>query len=120
MVPLVILKNDYKNILQEVINLLENEGLRIITSFDSQTTRRDKTSVFCPHHGTAVCNYHIIIMLVYETDGYPATLIVYGQDDEYWISLTFPPGLRPSASLQNQINTALKQSHLYVSSNLSL
>jgi len=117
---LVILKNDHTSILQEVSNLLENEGLRVITSFDSQTTRMDQTSVFCPHHGTAVCNCHIIIMLVYETDGYPATLIIYGQDDEYWISLSFSPGLRPSASLQNHINTALKQSQFYASPNLML
>lgn len=108
MVPLVILKNDHNNILQEVINLLENEGLRVITSFDSQTTRRDKTSVYCPHHSGAVCNCHIMVMLVYETDGYPATLTAYGQDDEYWISLTFPPGLRPSATLQTQIANTLK------------
>ena len=107
MTPLLILKNGRANAIQQVTDALNRAGLRVITSFDSRRTRMDTTGVACPHHGTDNCNCHIVVMLVYEANGYPATLIAYGQDDDTWISLVYPPGLRPSASLQSQIKNAL-------------
>jgi len=107
MMPLLILKNGRENAIQQVIEALHNAGLQVITSFDSRRTRMNKTDIPCPHHGTAVCNCHIVVMLVYESEGYPATLIAYGQDDDTWISLTYPPGLRPSTALQAQIKNSL-------------
>ena len=107
MTPLLILKNGRENAIQQVTDALNDAGLRVITSFDSRRTRMDKADIVCPHHGTAACNCHIVVMLVYETGDYPATLIAYGQDDETWISLAYPPGLRPSASLQSQIKNSL-------------
>ncbi len=107
MKPLLILNNGRENAIQQVTDALNNAGLQVIISFDSRRTRMDQTRIPCPHHGTAVCNCHIVVMLVYEAEGYPATLTAYGQDDDTWISLTYPPGLRPSATLQAQIKHSL-------------
>lgn len=115
MTPLLILENGREHPVQQVIEKLHKVGLRVSTSFDSRHTRREAANILCPHHGTAVCNCHMVVLLVYETEGHPATLIGYGQDDEFWVSLTYPPGLRPSATLQSQIATALKPALLPIS-----
>ena len=87
-----------------VTDVLNETGLRVITSFDSQLTR---TPTSCPHHGTAVCDCQVVILLVYDKDGQPATLLAHGQDGETWISLAVAPGQRPSARLENRIKQAL-------------
>jgi hypothetical protein len=107
MTPLLILKNGRADAIQQVTEALHGAGLQVITSFDSRRTRMNKTNISCPHHGTEDCNCHIVVMLVYESEGYPATLVAYGQDDDTWISLAYPPGLRPSAALQAQIKNSL-------------
>ncbi len=112
MIPSVLLQNGRKNPIQHLIATLQDAGLHVMVSFDSRHTRVKQQEFLCPHHGTDICNCHIVVLLVYDTEGYPATLIAYGQDDEIWVSLTYPPGLRPSFSLQNQIKAILTPSLL--------
>jgi len=107
MTPLLILKDGRANAIQQMTRALHNAGLQVITSFDSRRTRIEKTDISCPHHGTAVCTCHIVVLLVYKLEEQPATLIAYGQDDDTWISLAYSPGLRPSAALQAQIKNSL-------------
>ena len=102
--PLLTLHCRCDTAVTEITEALENSGLRIMPSFDSSLATVPTT---CPHHGTEQCDCRIVILLVYGADERPATLMVHGQDGETWISLTYPPGLRPSASLQTQIKNAL-------------
>lgn len=90
-----------------VTDVLNESGLRVITSFDSQLVR---TPASCPHHGTAVCDCQVVILLIYDKDGQPATLLAHGQDGETWISLAVAPEQRPSARLENRIKQALSPS----------
>jgi hypothetical protein len=107
MTPLLVLKNGRVDAIQQVTEALHNAGLQVIPSFDSRRTRINNTDIACPHHGTAVCTCHIVVLLVYKSEEQPATLIVYGQDDDTWVSLAVSPGLRPSAALQAQIKNSL-------------
>ncbi len=107
MIPLLFLKSDHTGAIQQVAKALHKAGLQVVMSFDSRRTRIEKNDIACPHHGTAVCNCHIVVLLVYKPEEQPATLIVYGQDDDTWISLAYAPGLRPSSALQAQIKNSL-------------
>ncbi len=107
MTPLLVLKNGRADAIQQVTEALHNAGLQVIPSFDSRRTRIDKTDFSCPHHGTAVCTCHIVVLLVYKSEEQPATVIVYGQDNDTWVSLAISPNLRPSAALQAQIKNSL-------------
>lgn len=107
MMPLIKLNCDCDEAVSEVIDNLHGCGLRAMISFDSRLTREMATPVVCPHHGTAVCDCRIVILLIYETDSRPATLLAHGQDGETWISLVIAPGQRPSAPLENKIRQAL-------------
>jgi hypothetical protein len=86
---------------------LNDTGLRVMLSFDSQHTRKSGTTATCPHHGTADCDCQIVILLVYDTGSQPATILAHGQDGETWISLVVAPGQRPPMYLENKIKQAL-------------
>lgn len=112
MVPLVILKNGRNHSIKMIKTALESVGLRVLVSFDSRQTQANNTNINCPHHGTAVCDCRIVVLLVYGTEGRPASVVVYGQAEEMRVSLIYPPGLRPSLTLQNQIKATLNSSLL--------
>jgi len=107
MMPLLKLNCTGGKAVTRVTDALSETGLRVMLSFDSQHTRIAATPAACPHHGTADCDCQIVILLIYEADGRPATLLVHGQDGETWISLVVAPGQRPHAHLENKIKQAL-------------
>lgn len=90
-----------------ITDVLQERGLRVMTSFDSQLARGAANLAVCPHHGTTACDCRIVILLVYEEGSQPATLLAHGQDGETWISLVVAPGQRPPARLENKIRQAL-------------
>ena len=107
MMPLIKLNCTGDEAVFKVTDVLHGSGLRVMTSFDSQLTRTTVTPSVCPHHGTADCDCQIVILLIYDQDGQPATLFAHGQDGETWISLVVAPGQRPDAALENKIKQAL-------------
>ena len=88
----------------EVTKALENAGLRVMLSFDSRLTG---VPTVCPHHGAEQCDCQIVILLVYEDEGRPATLMAHGQDGETWISIAAAPDQRPSPGLEAAIKHIL-------------
>ena len=107
MMPLLKLNCTGDKAVARVKDALNDIGLRVMMSFDSHLTRETATPATCPHHGTADCDCQIVILLVYEADGRPATLLAHGQDGETWISLVVAPGQRPSSRLEHKIKQAL-------------
>lgn len=107
MVPLIKLAFTGNEAVSWITDVLQSSGLRVMTSFDSQLTRTIVAPSTCPHHGTAACDCQIVILLVYDQDGQPATLLADGQDGETWISLVVAPGQRPHARLENKIKEAV-------------
>ncbi len=87
---------------------LESAGLRIANSFDLQSARAALSHCTCPHHGTAVCDCQMVVLLVYGADGSPATLVAHGHDGQTWLSLVETPEQRPSPQLKESIQLALK------------
>ncbi|MDX1413760.1 MAG: hypothetical protein R3293_06185 [Candidatus Promineifilaceae bacterium] len=107
MLPLLNLDCDCDEAAVKVIDALVNANLRVVTSFDSQHTCEPGNRAPCPHHGTAVCDCRIIILLIYEATSHPATLLAHGQDGETWVSLATAAGQRPTTGLENKIRLAL-------------
>ncbi len=107
MVPLLKLNCIGDDALSRVMEILNETGLRVMVSFDSHHVRETLSPAMCPHHGTSGCDCQIVILLVYDDDRKPATLLAHGQDGETWISLATAPGQRPPAHLERKISTAL-------------
>jgi hypothetical protein len=79
MLPLLELDSPCDEAVARAKCALEDNGLRVIMSFDSQLTRRSASSVPCPHHGIT-CDCQLVVLLVYDKDNQPATLLAQGQD----------------------------------------
>jgi hypothetical protein len=87
---------------------LENAGLQVANSFNLQSARATLVHCTCPHHGTADCDCQMVVLLVYGSDGSPATLVAHGHDGQTWLSLVETPEQRPSPQLKESIEMALK------------
>ena len=107
MAPLLKLSCIGDEAVSRVKVVLNNTGLQVLVSFDSHHVREGSVPVACPHHGTSNCDCQIVILLVYDEGGQPATLMAYGQDGETWVSLAAAPGQRPPARLESKIAQAL-------------
>lgn len=81
--------------------------LQAVTSFDLRAACGAHTDCTCPHHGTAACDCQMVVLLVYDRDGGPATLVLHGRDGRTYLSLTDSPGQRPPPKLAAAIVTAL-------------
>jgi len=107
MTPFLKLNCNGAEAVTRVTAALTETGLRVMMSFDSHLARTATPSAACPHHGTADCDCQIVILLVYDQDGQPATLLAHGQDGETWISMVVAPGQRPHVRLENKIKQTL-------------
>lgn len=81
--------------------------LQVLSSFDLRLARQAHATYICPHHGTAVCDCQMVILLVYGGDARPATVMVRGCDGMTTLSLADGPTERPSPELETAINHAL-------------
>ena len=90
-----------------MLHILNESGLRVLVSFDSHHVRANAAPAACPHHGTTDCDCQVAILLVYDEEKRPATLLAHGQDGETWVSLVSTLGQRPSAQLESKIVRAL-------------
>lgn len=86
---------------------LERAGLRVYRSFDLRSAHTVESSCACPYHGTEACDCQMVVLLVYEGQGTPATLVLHGHEGRTWMSLVEAP----HAGLQASITSALAPIH---------
>ena len=85
-------------------------GLTSLVSFDSRTMRHGQSGLPCPRHGDSRgrnscgrngrCDCQIIILLVYDADAQPATLVLHGASSFLTLSLVDTPQQRPLPQLR--------------------
>ncbi len=69
-------------------------GFRTVQTFDLQVARLAHSDCTCPHHGTADCDCQLVVLLVYEQDDEPSTLVIHSRDNRTWLSLAGPVSAR--------------------------
>jgi hypothetical protein len=107
MAQLLTLEYPSGEAVQWITQALSQADLQVATSFDLRTARAAHTDCACPHHGTALCDCQMVILLVYGTEACPATLVVHGRDGRTYLSLADTPGQRPPPRLTATIFAAL-------------
>lgn len=90
-----------------IAETLAQANLQVATSFDLHTARETHMGCSCPHHGAAACDCQLVVLLVYGTDAYPATLVIHGRDRRTFLSLADSTGQRPSPKLAATIFASL-------------
>ena len=77
-----------------VTQQLTAAGLSVVQTFDLQEARSAHSECTCPHHGTADCDCQLVVLLVYQQDEDPSTLVIHSRDNQTRISLAGPAARR--------------------------
>lgn len=67
---------------------LTQAGLRPVQTFDLHTARLAQHDCPCPNHGTDECDCQMVVLLVYGEVDKPETLILHGNGETTWLSIT--------------------------------
>ncbi len=83
-----------EQVIPDLVEALQGQGLRVVISFDLQLARAGQSACCCPHHGTEDCTCQYAVLLVYASKqthlGY-RTITVHGRDGKVWLSLLENP-----------------------------
>lgn len=94
--------------LQWATEQLLQAGLRPVQTFDLHTARFALHDCLCPNHRKNECDCQMVVILVYGKAVDPATLILYGNDGQTWLSTVDGPRQRSDAGLMKAIQQALE------------
>jgi hypothetical protein len=89
-----------EEVIPELVNRLERQGLHVMITFDLQLARANQADCQCPHHGTERCTCQYAVLLVYDPKPRSSahrTITAHGRDGEVWLSLLKSPTLRTDA-----------------------
>lgn len=67
---------------------LTQAGLRPVQTFDLHAARIGLHDCPCPNHGTDECDCQMVVLLVYGGAEKPETLILHGNGEKTWLSIT--------------------------------
>lgn len=105
--PLLTLSTDWQTALAWAIAQLDHAGLQVRRSFDLLAARTAHLDCSCPHHGTELCDCQMVVLLVYDQQNPPATLVVHSRDRQTQFALVETPQQRLNPKLQASIWYAL-------------
>ncbi|MGB5843842.1 MAG: hypothetical protein WBG94_05320, partial [Anaerolineales bacterium] len=97
---LLTLNLDSDQAVEQVTRRLTANGLQVVRSFDLQTARSTHTNCTCPNHGTAECDCQMVVLLVYDKQGEPLTLMAHSQDGNTYFELVDTPQQRPQGMIK--------------------
>ncbi len=107
LMPFLALDQPGAEVQRWVYQQLIAAGLRVVQTFDLQVARLAHHDCACPHHGTAECDCQLVVLLVYQQDDEPSTLVIHSRDHSTWISLAGPAArrtdLRPEQAIERLI-----------------
>jgi hypothetical protein len=100
---IITLQADSQTAIEQSMQRLNLAGLQVMRSFDLRVARAAHVGCNCPHHGTDQCDCQMVVLLVYDQDSPPATLVVHGHDGETQFALVDTPEQHPAPELINTI-----------------
>ncbi|HEX7974472.1 MAG TPA: hypothetical protein VF498_08700 [Anaerolineales bacterium] len=103
MTLLFSLDQDCEQFVCQVSKQLNSSGLQVVRSFDLQVARMSHLGYACPHHGADACTCQLIVLLVYDRDNLPTTLMFHGSDGHTWVFLVNHPEQRVDARQETSV-----------------
>lgn len=83
-------QSDTQALAARLIHKLDKAGLQVVRSFDLKAARAAQVNCTCPHHGTDQCDCQMVVLLVYDQDNLPFTLLLHGHDGHTQIAFVDP------------------------------
>lgn len=104
---LLTLNLDSKNAVKRMMDRLDADGMQVIRSFDLQTAKVAHVECTCPHHGKNECDCQMVVLLVYDKEGTPLTIVAHGKDNKTHFSLVDAPERLQERILKTKILQAM-------------
>lgn len=105
---LFITESECQEAITQAIQALTSAGLQVVQSFDFQDAHAVHINCPCPYHGTAQCDCQMVVLLVYEQDHPPLTLVVHGHDGQTQFALVDSPAQRPDSHFVEDVLLKLR------------
>jgi hypothetical protein len=105
--PFVILRKPCDEAVPWAARQLEHAGFQTMRTFDLQAARLAHLDCPCPHHGTEQCNCQMVVLLVYQENIPPTTLVIHGSDETSWFYLINTPQQPSGQLLEKNIQEVL-------------
>jgi hypothetical protein len=107
--PFLIMEKTCDEAIAWVVGQISGAGLRVMRTFDLKAARHNPADCPCPHHGTDDCDCQMVVMLVYQGDYQPVSLVAHSHDGRTWFSLVDTPQQRADPRLECAIRQALPE-----------
>lgn len=105
--PLITLHTKWETAIAQAVQFLEESGFQVIRSFDLRVARSVHVDCPCPHHGTNQCDCQMVVLLVYQQENPPVTLVAHGHDGHTSIILVETPQHSLDLQVEESIRYAL-------------
>lgn len=105
---LLVVKDENQKAIAQATQALTAAGLRVVRSFDLQVARSVHVECACPHHGKTQCSCQMVVLLVYQDEKPPLTLVAHGHDGQTHFALADSPSQHPDARLVTGILETLQ------------
>ena len=106
--PFLSVNQSCDETLQWAKKQLSQADLRPMQTFDLQTARVGLHDCSCPNHGTDACDCQMVVLLVYGKSAEPITLVLHGNGEQTWLSISDNPIARSDTTLLREIEKALE------------
>ena len=103
----LILEQAWDQVIPWITRRLREAGLQVLPTFDLQVARSAHAGCSCPHHGTDQCDCQLAVLLIYEGQGEPVSLVIHGHDRKIHLSLVDTPEQRANPKLSGSIQDRL-------------
>ncbi len=107
--PFVTIEKPGEETIYWTIRQLENAGLQVIRTFDLREARLSHPDCPCPHHGTEACNCQMSVLLIYQEEQSPASILIHSFLDTTWLYLVDTPEQPVDQNLDLLIREILTQ-----------
>ena len=105
--PFVVINQPVDEAVHWAIQVMEKTTFRVIRTFDLHAARLVQANCPCPHHGTQACDCQMIVLLVYEENHPPVSLVVHGYQETTWFYLINTPQQPVDRCLETKIQRVL-------------
>jgi hypothetical protein len=105
--PFVILRRPCDEAVAWAILKLEQSRFQTMRTFDLRAARLAHLDCPCPHHGTAQCNCQMVVLLVYQENNPPTSLVIHGSEETSWFYLINTPQQPSGQLLEKNIREVL-------------
>jgi hypothetical protein len=108
----ILFNSDSETAVQNVTAILNQEGYRVVRSFDLRSALATQPDYVCPCHGTKPCTCQFVVLLVYREAVGPVVVMVHGHNTETYLQIIHDPMVSPDPDLVMQVLAALIEANL--------